>query len=120
MKGWKKFAWLASIFLVAYFLPLGNTQVQQAILEANIRYDTQDGLEIQEYHPDGRLSPKVRRIDKAAIASIEPVPSFTQSVHGVKWYLAAARAFSSFSPSGGGSPARRSRSGSTPPGTSAC
>ncbi len=30
----KKFAWIAGIFLVAYFLPLGNTKVQQAILEA--------------------------------------------------------------------------------------
>lgn len=34
MKDWKKFAWLAGIFLVAYFLPLGNPKVQQSILEA--------------------------------------------------------------------------------------
>jgi len=34
MKEWKKFAWLAGVFLVAYFLPLGNPKVSNAILEA--------------------------------------------------------------------------------------
>ena len=34
MKDWKKFAWLVGIFVVAYFLPLGNPKVQQSILEA--------------------------------------------------------------------------------------
>lgn len=31
---WKIFAWLAGIFLVAYFLPLGSPKVQKAIYEA--------------------------------------------------------------------------------------
>ena len=30
----KKFAWLVGIFLVAYFLPLGDQKVSGAILEA--------------------------------------------------------------------------------------
>ena len=34
MNEWKKFAWLAGIFLVAYFLPLDHEKVQKAILEA--------------------------------------------------------------------------------------
>ena len=34
MKEWKKFAWLAGIFLVAYFLPLGNPKVSNAVMEA--------------------------------------------------------------------------------------
>ena len=34
MKEWKKFTWLAGIFLVAYYLPLGNPKVTTAILEA--------------------------------------------------------------------------------------
>jgi len=34
MKGWKTFAVLVAIFLVVYFLPLGNTEVQSAIVEA--------------------------------------------------------------------------------------
>ena len=34
MKDWKKFAWLAGIFVVAYYLPLGNPKVQRSVLEA--------------------------------------------------------------------------------------
>jgi uncharacterized membrane protein YraQ (UPF0718 family) len=33
VKEWKKFAWLGGIFLAAYFLPLGNPKVSDAILE---------------------------------------------------------------------------------------
>jgi len=34
MNKWKEFTWLAGIFLVAYFLPLGNPKVLNAIYEA--------------------------------------------------------------------------------------
>jgi len=34
MNEWKKFAWLAGIFVVAYALPLGNPKVTGAIFEA--------------------------------------------------------------------------------------
>ena len=34
MKEWKKFTWLAGIFLAACYLPLGNPKVTAAILEA--------------------------------------------------------------------------------------
>ncbi len=34
MKDWRKFAWLVGIFLVAYYIPLGNTKVTNAILES--------------------------------------------------------------------------------------
>lgn len=57
---------------------------------ANIRYSTQDALDIREYEADGRLSPDTRRLSRENVASIEPVPSFTATVHGVKWYLAGA------------------------------
>ena len=59
-------------------------------ISANIRYDTQDHLDIQEYQADGKLSPETQRLDKTQIASVDPVPSFTQSVHCIKWYLAGA------------------------------
>jgi hypothetical protein len=59
-------------------------------ISANIRYDTQNHLDIKEYQPDGRLSLETRRIDKEQIANVEPVPSFTQGVHSVKWTLAGA------------------------------
>jgi uncharacterized membrane protein YraQ (UPF0718 family) len=57
-------------------------------ISANIRYSTQDALDIQEYQPDGHLASEVRRIERERIASVEPVPSFTMTVHGIKWYLA--------------------------------
>jgi uncharacterized membrane protein YraQ (UPF0718 family) len=59
-------------------------------ISANIRYSTQDALDIQEYQPDGRLTPDVRWIERERIASIEPVADFTMTVHGMKWYLAGA------------------------------
>ena len=34
MKDWKKFAWLVGIFLVAYYIPLGNPKFTNAILES--------------------------------------------------------------------------------------
>jgi len=57
-------------------------------ISANIRYSTQDAIDIQEYQPDGLLSSEVRRIERERIAAIEPVPGFTMTVHGMKWYLA--------------------------------
>ena len=61
-----------------------------ATISAKIRYDTQAHLDIQEYQPDGHLSTETLRLDKERIASVEPVPSFTQTVHGLKWHLAGA------------------------------
>jgi uncharacterized membrane protein YraQ (UPF0718 family) len=57
---------------------------------ANVRYDTQNSIEIQEYEVDGHLSPETRSLDKESIAKVEPVPSFTQKVYAVKWHLAGA------------------------------
>jgi uncharacterized membrane protein YraQ (UPF0718 family) len=57
-------------------------------ISANIRYSTQDALDIQEYQPNGRLAAEVRRIERERIASVEPVPGFTMAVHSIKWYLA--------------------------------
>ncbi|MBN2317729.1 MAG: permease [Acidobacteria bacterium] len=57
-------------------------------VRANIRYSTQDAIDIQEYQSDGHLSSEVRRIERERITAIEPVPSFTMTVHGMKWYLA--------------------------------
>jgi uncharacterized membrane protein YraQ (UPF0718 family) len=64
-----------------------------SVISANVRYSTQDALDIQEYQPDGRLTADVRRIERERIASIEPVPNFTMTVHGMKWYLAGAMGF---------------------------
>lgn len=64
------------------------TMKDGSLIKANIRYSTQDALDIQEYGPDGRLAPEVRRLNKADIVSVEPAPGFVMTVHAVKWYLA--------------------------------
>ncbi len=61
-----------------------------ATLTANVRYKTTDALDIQEYQPDGSRSTVTRRIARADIAEITPVPSLTMTIHGIKWYLAGA------------------------------
>jgi uncharacterized membrane protein YraQ (UPF0718 family) len=59
-------------------------------INANIRYSTQDALDIQEYQLDGHLASEVRRIERQTIASVEPVPNVTMTIHGIRWYLAGA------------------------------
>jgi len=59
-------------------------------VSANIRYSRRDSIDIQEYDGDGRLLPDVQRLGRDDIASVEPVPSLTMTIHGMKWYLAAA------------------------------
>lgn len=62
-------------------------------ISGSIRYSTQDALDIQEYQAGGSLSTDVKRIERRQVASVEPVPGFTMTVHGMKWYLAGAMGF---------------------------
>ena len=93
---WKTAAYFLAMILFLVFSDWYNTNdvtlemKDGSSLKANIRYSTQDALDVQVYEANGRLSPEVRRIEKAAVASAEPVPSFTMTVNGVKWYLAGA------------------------------
>jgi len=66
------------------------TMEDGAVLTANVRYQTQDALDIQEYQADGSLATEVRRLNRADVAAVEPVPGFVMTVHGIKWYLAGA------------------------------
>lgn len=61
-----------------------------ATISAHVRYSTNDAVDIQEYEPDGRLAPEMRRISRSEIDTITPVPSFTATIHGIKWLLAGA------------------------------
>lgn len=93
---WKTAAYFLCMILFLVFSDWYNTNDVTLKLDdgsaitANIRYSLPDALDIQEYETDGHLSPDVRRIDRESIVSSEPVPSFTQAVHGMKWYLAGA------------------------------
>jgi uncharacterized protein len=69
------------------------TTMDGKAISANIRYSTQDALDIQEYQADGKLSSEVRRMDRIDIVSVEPVPSLTMTIHGIKWYLAGVMGF---------------------------
>ncbi|MCX7016391.1 MAG: permease [Candidatus Sumerlaeota bacterium] len=60
------------------------------VVKANIRYQTRDSLDIQEYDSTGRLSPEVRRLNRADVAKTEPIPGFVMTVHAIKWLLAGA------------------------------
>jgi uncharacterized protein len=91
---WKTTAYFVCMILFLVFSDWYNTNDVTLTLNdgveisANIRYSTGDAIDIQEYEATGHLAPKVRRIDRDSIETIEVVPSFTSTVHGIKWYLA--------------------------------
>jgi len=66
------------------------TMKDGTVLKANIRYATQDTMDIQEYGADGHLGSNVRRLSRSDVQRAEPAGGFVMTVHGIKWYLAAA------------------------------
>lgn len=60
------------------------------VLSANIRYSSQDALDIQEYQAEGHLGTDVRRLSLRDVKGVQPVPSLVMTIHGIKWYLAGA------------------------------
>jgi hypothetical protein len=95
---WKTSAYFVCMILLLVFSDWYNTNdvtitlKNGTVLNANVRYSTQDALDVQEYQPDGRLATDLRRLNRADIAATEPVPGFTMTVHSIKWYLAGAMA----------------------------
>lgn len=59
-------------------------------IEANVRHSRPDVLEVHEYDSAGRLATTIRRLDRVEIDAITPKPGFVMTVHGLKWYFAAA------------------------------
>jgi uncharacterized membrane protein YraQ (UPF0718 family) len=64
------------------------TMKNGTVVQANIRYQTQANFDIQRYGEDGRLVIAFERILRSDVAKMEQAPSFTMTVHGMKWYLA--------------------------------
>lgn len=60
------------------------------VIEANVRYSTQDAIDVQRYDAAGHLSTEVQRLNRSDLTEIRPVPSLTMTIHGIKWYLAGA------------------------------
>jgi len=95
-KLWQTALWFLAMILFLVFSDWYNTNDVTITMKdgrrmtANIRYSTQDTLDVQEYESEGRLSTEVRRLKIADVAEVKPVPGFTMTVHGIKWYLAGA------------------------------
>ena len=93
---WKTSLYFLCMILFLVFSDWYNTNdvtltlTDGTAISANVRYSTNDALDIQEYEADGHLASEVRRIPRLDVASIEKVPSFTASVHSIKWHLAGA------------------------------
>jgi uncharacterized membrane protein YraQ (UPF0718 family) len=62
-------------------------------LTANIRTQTRDALDVQEYQADGKLATELKRIPFAETREIQPIPSLTMTIHRIKWYLAGLMGF---------------------------
>jgi len=93
---WQTVLYFAAMVLFLVFSDWYNTNdvtitlKDGTTLTANIRTKMVDALDIQEYGPDGKLLPDLRRLPLADVAEVKPVPSFAMTVHGIKWYLAGA------------------------------
>jgi uncharacterized membrane protein YraQ (UPF0718 family) len=91
---WKTALYFLAMILFLIFSDWYNTNdvtitmKDGAVMAANVRYQTQDSMDIQEYQADGRLSTDVRRLSHADIQTVEPVPGFVMTVNGLKWYFA--------------------------------
>jgi hypothetical protein len=62
----------------------------KSVVTANVRNQARDTIDVRLYEEEGHLSTEVRRLNMSDIEDVKPVPSLTMTIHGLKWYLAAA------------------------------
>jgi uncharacterized membrane protein YraQ (UPF0718 family) len=62
-------------------------------MQVHVRYETRDTLTLQPYNEAGEVEGDVKTYEKSEVASIEPVPSLTLSIHNIRWYLAGLMLF---------------------------
>lgn len=93
---WQTIICFVCLILVSVFSDWYNTNdvtittTDGRTLSANIRYSTQDNLDVLLYDANGKLSPAITRFARAEIVSADPVPSFVMKVHRIKWYPSGA------------------------------
>jgi hypothetical protein len=93
---WKTALYFACMVLFLVFSDWFNTNdvtiamKDGTVLEANIRYSRQDSIDVFLYDAEGRLGSEARRLGLSEVQEITPKPGFVMTVHGIKWYLAAA------------------------------
>jgi len=57
-------------------------------MKVHVRYETRDTLTLQPYNEAGEAEGEVGTYNRSDILSIEPMPSLTQSIYNIRWYLA--------------------------------
>ena len=57
-------------------------------MKVHVRYETKDTLTLQLYTDRGEPEGEVKTYDRSEIEHIETVPSLTQSIYEIRWYLA--------------------------------
>jgi len=91
---WQTTLYLVCMILFLVFSDWYNTNDVTITLKdgstftANIRTQTRDAMDVQIYQADGQLATELKRIPFADTQEIKPIPSFTMTVHSMKWYLA--------------------------------
>jgi len=98
MKGkrplWKTSLYFLCMILFLVFSDWYNPGVATVTLKdgtemkVHVRYETKDTFTLQLYTDGGKTEGKVRTYDRSEIENIEPIPSLTQSIYGIRWYLA--------------------------------
>jgi hypothetical protein len=93
---WQTVLYFAAMVLFLVFSDWANTNDVTITLKdgttirANVRTKSVDTVDVQEHLSGGQLAPEVKRIATADVADMTPVPSFTMTVHGIRWYIAGA------------------------------
>lgn len=96
---WQTTLYMLCMILFLMFSDWYNTNDVTIIMKdestftANIRTQTRDALDVQVYQADGKLATELKRIAFADTQEIKPIPSFTMTVHRIKWYLAGLMGF---------------------------
>ena len=91
--------WKTSLYFVCMILFLvfsdwfnpGNATVilkDGTEMKVHVRYETRDTLTLQLYNDRGEAKGEVKTYNRSEIENIESVPSLTQSIYTIRWYLA--------------------------------
>lgn len=58
------------------------------MMKVHVRYEARDTVTLQLYNDKGEVEGKVKTYNRSEIEHIETVPSLTQSIYEIRWYLA--------------------------------
>ncbi len=91
---WKSALFLALMILFLVFSDWYNPGIAKITFKNgqtatfNIRYETEDTLTLQPWSKGGKVTGEAKVYYKKDIVKIEPVPSLTQSIYNIRWYIA--------------------------------